>query len=135
MVDIRREITWVVPACCYNAKKFSVTIPSDDDCLPIDELRNAVLEYSGDINGEEMAIVLTCLEDVTIQAFFEETGAARLDADSAGMIHIYGAFVGFGLDDVYAKYPELNTTYNIVNEDGSESTFPLVTEKHFRGCE
>jgi hypothetical protein len=123
------EVYWTLPAgSCVGTE---CRVPLEGDVLTMDSMRNSLVLYE----DAEKTIIVTCVERRSLLAFLEETGGRPLDPNTAAEMGIGAYYLGKSFADVLAKYPELDGTYSVINEDGSEATFPIITERHFLGCE
>lgn len=122
------ETYWTLPAGACQGHE--CTVPMEDDLLSMDAFRNSLVLYS----DAEKTIIVACMEPRTIEAFLAETDGAPLTAETAEDLHIGSYYLGKSFDDIFTRFPELSGTKTIVTEDGSIER-PIVTEKHFLGCE
>jgi hypothetical protein len=123
------ETYWTLPA--GSCQGHECQVPMTDDLLIMDAFRNSLVLYQ----DADKVIIIACMEQNSIDAFLAETDGAPLTADTAEAMHLGSYYLGKSFADVFARYPELAGTYSVLNEDGSESTFPIVQDKHFGGCE
>ena len=123
------ETYWTLPAGACQG--YTCRVQLEGDYAILDEFRNSLTLYS----DENKIIIVACMEQASIDAFLDETDGLPLTPETAALLRVRNYYLGKLYSDIFKRYQELFGTYNVINEDGSESVFPIVQDKHFGGCE
>jgi hypothetical protein len=109
----------------YNSNSRRFGLIPNNDFLIIDEIPNSVKVY----RDLEKIILHTVIHQNQIEVL-ESLAEVETEIELITALEIQGVWLGETLEDVYAKYPELNKTTNYTDlETGETYEMPLI-RKH-----
>jgi len=106
----------------YNSKSKRFLLMPNNDVLAIDELANAVKIYE-DIEKIILHVAMSGNQIEKIQTLADETTVSGLE----NILDISGVWLGFGRQDIFNKYPELDGVKTYTDtETGGVFEQPIV---------
>ena len=104
---------------------YRATLMSDGDVLPILRHINASPVYE----DNEKVIVKVRLDRNSALAVYDMVQTSNpFSAETITALGILNAYLGETLDDVYARFPELDGVRQWVDEDGVERSVPIIRD-------